>query len=219
MSASNDKLVNACKEKLGSNLRSVIGFGFEGEIPNTLVVTTTLKFDDITKIKPVFLQQFKKSKMLPLIFTYDEIKNSTDVFPLEFLNIKYTHTVLYGENVLDKLSIAKQDVKRQLEFELRSKLIHLREHYLGIKKDSELRQLLKSATPSLLPLLYGLLFLADIKPKNTLHELAAQVNACYTFDLKILIELYEEKLEKSLLFIKTRELISVLEGLITLMDK
>jgi len=153
-----ENLINECKEKSKDNLVSIIKYGTEGEPNNILIVTKQLTFSDLNKLKPIILSFSKKSKVVPILFTEDELKDSNDVFPLEILDMIYPHVLLHGIDVLEKVDLDKKHVRTQIEFELRSKLIHLRENYIGIKNPKDLKPLLKSALPTLMPLFYGLLF-------------------------------------------------------------
>jgi len=174
-----EKLISECKENLKDNLVSIIKFGTEGEPNNILIVTGHLKYDDLEKLKPIILTFSKKSKVVPILFTEPELKDSKDVFPLEILDMIYPHELLYGIDILDNIQLDKNHVRAQIEFELRSKLIHLRENYIGIKRPKDLMLLLKSAVPTLMPLLYGLLFMKNIKPPSDLYSLYSNVEKLY----------------------------------------
>ena len=56
-----NELINECKETLQDNLVSVIKFGTEGEKNNVLIVTKTLKFRDLEKIKPIINKYSKRT--------------------------------------------------------------------------------------------------------------------------------------------------------------
>jgi len=214
-----ENLINECKEKLKDNLVSIIKYGTEGEPNNILIVTKQLTFSDLDKLKPIILNFSKKSKIVPILFTEDELRDSNDVFPLEVLDMIYPHELLYGTDVLVNVELDKKHVRTQIEFELRSKLIHLRENYIGIKKPKDLKLLLKSAVPTLMPLLYGLLFMKDIKPKSDLYSLYSSVEKCYSIDMEIFRKIGEDKIRKQDLTILVNELINLLEKLINIVDK
>jgi len=215
----NENLINESKEKLKDNLVSIIKFGTEGEPNNILIVTKQLTFSDLNKLKPIILSFSKKSKVVPILFTKDELKDSNDVFPLEILDMIYPHELLYGIDVLENVDLNKKHVRTQIEFELRSKLIHLRENYIGIKKPKDLKLLLKSAIPTLMPLLYGLLFIKNIKPSSDLYSLYSSVEKSYSVDMGIFRKIREDKIRKQDSTIFVNELINLLEKLINMVDK
>ncbi len=98
-----NELINECKKTLQDNLVSVIRFGTEGEKNNILIVTKTLKFRDLEKLKPIINKYSKRTKIIPILFTENGLKDGSDVFPLEFLDIKYPHNVLFGKKVLEEV--------------------------------------------------------------------------------------------------------------------
>ena len=183
------------KKALGKNLLSAVEYGTEGEPHNLLLVVEELDFDTLEKMKPLVIKCKKETKRVPLLFTEEELKDGLDVFPLEFLDIKYPHELLLGTDIIGGMEPDKKNVRRQLEFELRSKLIHLRENYMWIRKPKQLRALLQSAIPSLMPLFYGLLFLKNVKPPTKLEPLFKLVSKNYKVKLDVLrkVRALEEK--------------------------
>jgi len=181
-----EEFIEEIENLMGTNLVSVVKFGSEGEPNNLLFVFNKLNFGILDEIKPLIIKQRKKGSAVPLIFTKEELSNAADVFPLEFLDMIYPHKTLKGEKIIENIQLDKKHVRRQLEFELRSKLIHLRENYIWIKNDKELKQLLMSAVPSLMPLFYGLLYLKNIEPPTNLGRLFKLVTEKYKIDLNVL---------------------------------
>ncbi len=209
------ELINECKKTLQDNLVSVINFGTEEKTNNVLIVTKTLKFEDLEKIKPVIHKYSKRTKVVPILFTEKGLIDGADVFPLEFLDIKYPHKAVFGDDVIEKIKFDKKHIRRQLEFELRSKLIHLRENYIwGNKKG--LKNLLKSAIPSVMPLFYGLLFLKDVKPSIELNSLFDKVHEIYEVDTSLFRKIRKGDFDEESM---VSELMELLESLINMVDK
>jgi len=179
-----EKIIESLKEKLGENLLCAVKFGTEGEPNNFLCVLEKIDFATLEQLKEIVQKQ--KEKVVPLFFTRKELQNAADVFPLEFLDIQNPHELLYGKDLVVDIKIEKKHVRRELESELRSKLIHLRENYVWIKKDKDLEKLLVSAVPSLMPLFYGLLYLKNTPPPTELDKLFDLVGEKYNFNVEIL---------------------------------
>jgi hypothetical protein len=57
----------------------------------------------------------------------DEVYNSADSFPIEFHDMKEHRRVLYGLDVIADLKIDLRNYRAQVEHELRSKLLRLRQ--------------------------------------------------------------------------------------------
>jgi hypothetical protein len=68
---------------------------------------------------------------LPVYFTWEELQNAADVFPIEFHHMEQARVVLYGRDPFEALHITDEMLRHQTEYELRSKLIRLRRLYIA----------------------------------------------------------------------------------------
>ena len=66
----------------------------------------------------------------PLFLTPQELRNSAGVFSIEFTDMKQRYRVLSGEDFLAGLPIPLAQHRFQLEYEIREKLVLLRQHLL-----------------------------------------------------------------------------------------
>jgi hypothetical protein len=99
---------------------------------------------------------------VPLVLTRDYIHASLDSFPIEFLNMKRHYRVIWGEDVLANLEISPQNLRLQLERELKGKLLHLREGLLGSGYDrNATRDLLGRTISTFAALIEAFLFLKN----------------------------------------------------------
>jgi hypothetical protein len=72
-----------------------------------------------------------------------------DVFAIELIDMQQHHRVLFGEDVLQGLSIPLNLHRVQVEYELREKLALLRQHLLlALGSDSRMRELLVRSVSS-----------------------------------------------------------------------
>ncbi|MBL60358.1 MAG: hypothetical protein CMO75_11915, partial [Verrucomicrobiales bacterium] len=46
-----------------------------------------------------------------LTLSEEDLRNSTDVFPIKFLDIKRTHVICHGKDVLSELEISKDNLR------------------------------------------------------------------------------------------------------------
>lgn len=127
------------KEILGENLVTLAEY-YTGDQKRLIAVCKTLDLNVLRKLK--------QGKEHLLLFTEEEISRGADVFPVEFLNIRHDYKIHYGEDLLKNINISKRNLRFQLEFEFRSKLIHLRSEYL-LSGNRELESLILSAVPAL----------------------------------------------------------------------
>jgi hypothetical protein len=67
---------------------------------------------------------------LPVYFTVEELADAGDVFPIEFHQMAKARVVLYGRDPFEFVEVSDENLRHQAEYELRSKLIQLRRHYI-----------------------------------------------------------------------------------------
>ncbi len=65
----------------------------------------------------------KQEKHLPLFLTEEQINSSTDIFPIEFLDMQENYTVIYGKDVLRDISV---DIKNLQKFTKIQKKIRIK---------------------------------------------------------------------------------------------
>ena len=132
------EFVQKLRQEAGENLASVVLYGSaaEGEFHpeysdlNLLCVLRDTSFSALAKIVEAVEWWRRKKHHPPLVVTVQELKDSADVFSIEFIDMKQRYRVLYGEDVLRDLQVPMQLHRRQLEYELREKLFLLRQHIL-----------------------------------------------------------------------------------------
>jgi hypothetical protein len=140
-----EALVNNLKEAHTDNLLSVVLYGSAvtgnhvgGRSDyNVLIVLDRITPSDLRAAHPVVEKWHEQGNPLPLYFTQEEMMHSSDVFPIEFLDMSRAHRVLYGQDPLEGLEIPRCNLRHQLEYELRGKLIRLRHLYIPASKDAE----------------------------------------------------------------------------------
>jgi hypothetical protein len=113
----------------------------------------------------------------PLVMTKAFIESSLDCYPIEFLNMKNRHILIYGENVLEQLNFKPEDLRLQIEKELKGKLILLRQGYLETEGNPrQLKQLISRSFTAFISIFNALLYLkqesAPHKRRDTIKEVA-----------------------------------------------
>jgi len=136
-----DRLIEDIK-KIWRNLVSLYVYKtLNADIYIILIKTMDFKkFDDLKKIL-----KWKKFIML----TLDDIENGADIFALKFLNIKNNSDLLFWKDILKNIKIKKSDLRQNIEYELRTKLIQLREWFLSTWWHSDF---VKNIFPVMLPI-------------------------------------------------------------------
>jgi predicted nucleotidyltransferase len=131
------------KQALGTNLASVILYGsaVRGEYVrsrsdlNLMLVFKKLDLEHITKVRKLMRRKVRKTLPQIVFWTEKELANAWDVFPLEFEDIMENHRCLVGKDPFTKRKVDKKHMRYQLEFELRSKLLNVRDSWLSIRRD------------------------------------------------------------------------------------
>ncbi len=100
----------------------------------------------------------------PPILTEAFLRESSDVFPLEFLGIAEKRRVLAGRDIAADLVVTATNLRHQVEFELKGKLLSLRRMYMQTFGGKELARLLLATVGPLVSVARGLLLLADRAP-------------------------------------------------------
>ena len=118
----------------------------------------------------------------PLVLGEAEWRESADVFPIEYTDMRDAHVVLHGENPFAGLQIGWRDLRLQCEHELKSKQIRLREHYLLVESGDDLRNLLVQSFPTFLTLFRTGLRLAGREVPRAPDAVIAAISSLAGFD-------------------------------------
>jgi hypothetical protein len=126
---------------------------------------------------------------IPLFLTEEYITSSLDSFPVEFLNLRESHVLVFGKEVLGELSFDKKSIRLQCERELKGKLLLLREAYLDSEgKTRNLGQVSSASLTAFLALFRALLFLRDREIPQHNEELISMTAGELGFDEKPFME-------------------------------
>jgi predicted nucleotidyltransferase len=155
---------------------------------------------------------------VPLALTRDYIHASLDSFPIEFLDMKLHHRVVFGADPLANLEISPQNLRLQLERELKGKLLHLRQGLLGTGNDREaLRDLLLRTIPAFAALFEAMLFLKGEALPDARQEIFQKVAGLAGLDGGFAERLFRLQAKDSRLY--REELWKIMEDYITQIEK
>ncbi len=121
---------------LGERLVSLLLYGSAvrdtgrgGASMNTLLIVDAVDVDLLGRLSVPVREWVRARHPPPLVLAEREWRDSTDVFPIEYEDIRAHHRLLAGRDPWPGLRVEHADVRRQLEQELMGKLIHLRQAY------------------------------------------------------------------------------------------
>ena len=140
------QLVEKINKAFGDKVVSVIlyGSGADGELHkdysdlNVLCVLTQVTSTELAVAGGVFRFWREKGNPSPLLMSMEEVERSTDSFPIEFKDMQANRKILTGKDVIAGLTVSTVNYRTQIEHELRSKMLRLRQKAAGIWDDDEL---------------------------------------------------------------------------------
>lgn len=201
-----NEFVGRLRDAGGDNLVSVILYGSaaDGEFHakysdlNLLCVVRDPSFAALGRLFAAVDWWRKKKHHAPLVLTANELKDTTDVFSIEFTDMKQRYRVLYGEDVLRDLVVPMHWHRAQLEYELREKLFLLRRTLLADRNNEKaLWEIMLNSLSSFTTLLRHVLI--DMGEQGRKHsrdavlELAPRMN----FDATPFVELTDVRAGKA----------------------
>jgi hypothetical protein len=192
------ELVEGLKLAGADNLVSVVLYGsaakedFDGEYSdvNVLAVVRETTAGALTSIAGTIDQWMAHDYPAPLIFSRGELEQSTDIFAIEMLDIKQHHRILYGEDVFRDLSIPMDKHRIELEHELRTKLLFLRQHYLlAAHEDGKVAHLMLDSLSSFVALFRHALLALGSNPPGSKRQVMEELAQKLAFDSSPFLDL------------------------------
>jgi len=187
-----DELVSRLQTASRGNLVSVVLYGsaareeFHEQYSdvNVLAVFHDLGAGPLATLTPVIHWWTHEEKFTPpLMMTDLELRESADVFAIELLDIQNTHRTLFGEDIVGAIQVPMNLHRVEVEHELRSTLLRLRQHrLLNPDNESELKLVLAKSISSVLTLVrHALIALGDDPPRDK-AKLAEHAGQVFGFD-------------------------------------
>lgn len=210
-----DKLLTELVEKMrsanGDRLIAVILYGSaataEGKDQfsdfNILCVLKQVTPQELADSEPVIRWWREKKNPAPLLLSEEEVRTSTDCFPIEFHDIKERHKVLHGLNVVANLTIDYSFYRAQVEHELRAKMLRLRQKAAGVlsEKDVLLRLMAESISTFCVLFRHALLLSGEVAQFDK-REIVKTCSDKFGIDASPFLTLLDVREDK----VKTRDL-------------
>ena len=165
---------------------------------NVMIVLSETGIDRIDQAFGAVEKWRKKKFAVPLFLTEAYVHASLDVFPVEYLDMRESHRLVYGKNILEGLSFQPEAVRLQCEREVKGKLLLLREALMASAgKGKALKEVIGRSIQAFVAIFRALLFL---KGQEIPREKRGLLRAgCEAFDLDAglferLLDVKEERL-------------------------
>lgn len=178
-------LVAKLRDALGNSLGAAVLYGsavagehFAGRSDyNVLVIVDKLPAGSLRVVGAATRKWVAAGNPPPLIFTMEEWRRSADVFPMEYSDILDRHDILFGDDLLQGISVAPADLRLQVEREARGKLLHLRSAMIAASNDQNVHLAILESTLSGLMILYRAVLRLHGERPPTDYETLTQATA------------------------------------------
>ena len=193
-------LVERLTEAHGENLKSVVLYGSavvggqleDGRPKKVLVVLDRIAPADLHAAHEVAEWWGSEGNPVPVYFTSEEISDSSDVFPIEFIDMSQVRHVLYGKDPFDGLEIPTGNLRHQLEYELRAKLLRLRRLYIPASRNAnQLARLMSDSLDNFAVLFRHVLVMLGEEASFNKRECVLRLAAELQLDEKVFMRIFE----------------------------
>ena len=173
--------VDTMKQKLGSELISVILFGSAAENRmrpqsdiNLLVVLRSCQLETLNKINTDYREQRGLIKLTCLFLEKEDLPAAFISFPIKFLDISRRSQVLFGEDLIPQIKIDPVHLKFQLQQTILNLRIRLRERYtVASLRQEQLVNIMNEFSGPLRSCAFSIADIAGTSPKNPKQAMAS----------------------------------------------
>ncbi len=185
----------------GDKIVSAIVYGSaasDGYISGISDINSAFIFDGLSF--PVFKNSLKtvsrgisKSVAAPLFLTKDYIFSSLDVFPIEFVDMRDNHVLVYGEDIISGLEIKDEHTRLFCEQQVKGKLVRIQQAYLevGLSRKGMI-SLMKQSLNSLVPVFRNLIRLKGEEAPRDKSGVLQKLSESFGLDAEVFLHIYRD---------------------------
>ncbi len=133
-----DELLEKLKDTFGDRLICIglhnIGVTSFLKKNGLVIVLDKTDPDDLLKVKRIYMK-YKKKYSTPIVVGENFFEDAVDVFCMEVLELKENSEIVYGKNIFENLEVKPENLRKQIEYELRSKLLILKGAFIDLPLD------------------------------------------------------------------------------------
>jgi predicted nucleotidyltransferase len=172
-------LIGDLRATHGENLVSVVLYGSaaagdhvaQRSDYNILIALRSISPEDLRLAQAAMREWRRLGHPLPVYFTFDELREAADVFPIEFHQMERARVVLYGPDPFEGFTFSDVNLRHQTEYELRSKLLQLRRLYIPASTSTQrLQELMSDSLRSFATLFAPVLILKGVREPPVLKR-------------------------------------------------
>jgi hypothetical protein len=160
---------------------------------NFALVLTDTSIPVVRECLPVQKRWMRRGVAAPFYLTPAAIKSLSDVFPVEFLTMRQSYRILYGDDVLAEINLHTDDLRRQCLRELSGLVLQLKREFGRYGADPvKLGNIMETTIRRLLPVFKAVLVLYDRKVPSAKAEIIAAVEDQFGLGASVFSELCNE---------------------------
>lgn len=192
---------------------------------NVYIVFDRIDLPLLQALRPVYAKYFKKLKSNPVTLDDEYITDSQDVFPMEFLEWKEKSVVFFGEDPLSGLNISGENLRLQIEQNLRGKKLRLIQSYFEMDpKRRQLQPFLLGTLPNFIVVARNVLRLLDAAVASDIYTMLGALERLSAIEMptfKRLVRIKYENLKvgDAEIEIMFKDFIAEIDRLIIFIDK
>lgn len=187
------RLAKHIEAALGPNLVALALYGpairhdtRDGErLLTTLLIVTDASPVALKAVEAPIAEWTRNGHPAPLVFAEDEWRRSTDVFPMEIEDMREAHQIVLGTDPFSGLATTRADLRREVEREIRGKLLRLRTEFVAAAAHGKaLEELLLDSAGTFFVIFRAVLRLTGQAPPQTPRALVQETAAVAGLDVK-----------------------------------
>ena len=200
------EFVERLKRAAGTNLECLVLFGSAASEEfhagfsdvNMLCIVRELSAATLDSLAAAFAWWTAKKYPAPLVFSRTELERSADTFPIELFDIGQRHRVIYGEDIFKAMQVPMDKHRVQVEHDLRTKLLTLRQLYIqAAGNDGRVRKLMLDSVPNFGTLFRHAMIVMGMQPGTHKADAVRGLAQHLQFDPGIFLELFEVRAGKA----------------------
>ncbi len=157
---------------------------------NLLVALERVGAEELTLYRKLRGEVEKPPIATSLLLDPTYVRQSTDTFPLEFLDIRSFNVPLLGQNILEGVKIDPKHLRLELEREIKGKLLVTRQAFLESDGDpARLLAVLSRSFNSLRVIFFGIVHLREGRVVRDERDLVQRVSEHFGLDPAPLLEI------------------------------
>ena len=161
---------------------------------NVLIVLERITQPVLQQWSGVHKQWAGEKIIAPLFLTHADLQQSSDAFPLEFLDIKECHVLLEGRDPFPELHVNPAHLFAQCRQEVHANLLRVRQCYVeGWGRIEAIQTILPLSLTALLPCLRGLHRLLERPSHAKSPEVLDEVKTTLDVDPAVFLEVWRLK--------------------------